>query len=107
MPTPRPRRDPPPKRAGDTAWHPLLDAQERTTGVWTLVDSTGRDYGVVRIVREGNAVVYTGELRGQRLSGRNVTLRDAVAKVHLAFVHSFNPTPIRARDDDGWRRGTR
>ncbi len=88
------------QRSDDTAWHPLLNAQERTPGVWTLVDSTGRDYGVVRIVREGSAIVYLGELRGQRLGGRNVRLRDAVEKVHAAYVRSFNPTPVRARPFD-------
>lgn len=85
------------QRSDDTRWHPLLNAQERTPGVWTLVDNTGREYGVVRIVREGPAVVYVGELRGQLLGGRNVRLREAVEKVHAAYVRSFNATPVRAR----------
>ena len=46
-------------------------ADERTPGVWTMVDSTGRDYGTVRIVREGSAIVYVSELRGEKLGGRN------------------------------------
>ena len=80
-----------------TKWHPLLNADERTPGVWTMVDSTGRDYGTVRIVREGRAIVYVSELRGEKLSGRNVTLRQAVEKTHAAYVRSFKPTPVRSR----------
>lgn len=78
-------------------WHPLLNAEERTPGVWTMVDSTGRDYGTVRIVREGGSTVYVSELRGKKLGGRNVTLRQAVEKVHAAHVRSFNIISVRDR----------
>ena len=81
----------------ETKWHPLLNADERTPGVWTMVDSTGRDYGTIRIVREGRAIVYVSELRGEKLSGRNITLRHAVEKVHAAFVRSYSIVPVRAR----------
>lgn len=81
--------------AGGVEWHPLLNAEERTPGVWTMVDSTGRAYGAVRIIREGSAVVYVGELRGERLGGRNVRLREAVERVHRAYVASQRPTPTR------------
>jgi hypothetical protein len=81
----------------ETKWHPLLNADERTPGVWTMVDSTGRDYGTVRIVRESGAIVYVSELRRERLGGRNVTLRQAVEKVHAAFVRSYSNVPVRAR----------
>ena len=67
-------------------WHPLLNAEERTPGVWTMVDSAGRAYGVVRIIREDEAIVYVGELRGERLGGRNVRLREAAERVHAAYV---------------------
>ncbi|GAA1769707.1 hypothetical protein [Agromyces humatus] len=100
---PEPPRVPPGSGDG-SARHPLLNAQEHTPGVWTLVDSTGREYGAVRIVREGAAVVYVGELRGERLGGRNVKLREAVEKVHAAYVRSFNATPVRARPDAGRTR---
>lgn len=86
-----------PKLRDEIRWHPLMNAEERTPGVWTMVDSTGREYGTVRIVREAGALVYASELRGQMLGGRNVRLRDAVEKVHAAFVRSFNDTPVRAR----------
>jgi hypothetical protein len=80
-----------------TKWHPLLNADERTPGVWTMVDSTGRDYGTVRIVREGGSIVYVSALHREMLGGRNVTLRQAVEKVHAAFVRSYSKVPVRAR----------
>jgi hypothetical protein len=83
----------------ETRWHPLLNAVEREPGVWTMVDSTGREYGTVRIMREGGALVYVSELRGEVLGGRNVKLREAVEKVHAAYVRSFNATPVRSRGD--------
>ncbi|MFC5791920.1 hypothetical protein EDM22_13780 [Agromyces tardus] len=71
-------------------WHPFLAADERTPGTWTLVDSTGKDYGTVRIVRIGAEVGYVAELRGE-LVGRYRTLRGAIEMTHLAFVRSHAP----------------
>ena len=67
-------------------WHPLLNAEEHTPGVWTMVDSAGRAYGAVRIVRDGGAVVYLAEVLGERLGGRSVRLREAAERVHAAYV---------------------
>lgn len=67
-------------------WHSLLNAEERTPGVWTMVDSSGHAYGAVRIIRENGAIVYVGELRGERLGGRNVRMREAAERVHNAYV---------------------
>lgn len=69
-------------------WHPLLNAEEHTPGVWTMVDSAGRAYGSVRIIREVDAIVYVSELGGERLGGRNARLRDAAERVHTAYVAS-------------------
>lgn len=44
--------------------------QEHTPGVWAMVDSIGRKYGTVPIVREACSVVYVGETRGGRLGGQ-------------------------------------
>lgn len=63
--------------------------------MWTMVDSTRRPYGVVHIIREGGAVVYVGELCGERLGGRNVRLREAVERVHRAYAASQRPTTTR------------
>ena len=68
-------------------WHPFMASDERTPGVWTLVDSMGRDYGQVRIVRIGAEVGYVAEHRGQ-LVGRYTKLRAALEAVHHAFIRS-------------------
>ncbi|WP_173921732.1 hypothetical protein [Agromyces sp. Marseille-P2726] len=75
-------------------WHPFLAADEREPGVWTLVDSLGRDYGRVRIVRIADEVGYVSEFDGQ-LVGRYRTLRAALEAVHLAFVRSHGPGPFQ------------
>ena len=61
-----------------------------------MVDDTGRALGTVRIVREGESIVYVSELRGDRLGGRNVKLSVAVENVHAAFVRSYSWVPVRA-----------
>lgn len=71
-------------------WHPFLGSEERTPGVWTMVDTTGREYGVVRIVRVGAEVGYVAELGGEPV-GRFVTLRAALEATHQAFVRSHTP----------------
>ena len=78
-----------PSQHDTTKWHPLLNAVEKTPGVWTMVDASGHEYGAVRIIREGGAIAYVGELRGARLGGRNAKLREAVEHVHAAYVCSF------------------
>lgn len=71
-------------------WHPFMAADERTPGVWTLVDSMGRDYGRARIVRVGAEVGYVAERDGE-LIGRYTQLRAALEAVHHAFVRSHAP----------------
>lgn len=71
-------------------WHPFFAAEERTPGTWTLVDTMGRDYGQVRIVRIGAEVGYVGEFRGD-LVGRYTNLRAALERVHGAFIASHTP----------------
>ncbi len=71
-------------------WHPFLGTEERTSGVWTLVDTTGRDYGTIRIVRVGDEVGYVAEFSGL-LVGRYRSLRDSLEATHQAFVRSHAP----------------
>lgn len=71
-------------------WHPFLGTEERTPGVWTMIDTTGREYGTVRIVRIGPEVGYVAEREGE-LVGRYVTLRGALEATHTAFVRSHAP----------------
>lgn len=72
-------------------WHPLLATDERSPGVWILVDDLGRDYGRVRIVRDADAVFYVAERPGERV-GRYSTLRASVEAVHAAFVALHRPS---------------
>ncbi|SIN72988.1 hypothetical protein SAMN05443544_0594 [Agromyces cerinus subsp. cerinus] len=75
---------------GEPKWHPFMATEERSPGVWTLVDSMGRDYGEVRIVRIGSEVGYVGSLRGTPV-GRWTTLRVSLENVHLAFIRDHAP----------------
>ena len=86
-----------PSQHDTSKWHPLLNAVEKTPSVWTMVDASGHEYGAVRLIRESGALVYVGELRGSRLGGRNVKLREAVEHVHSAYVRSF----VRLTDGSG------
>lgn len=78
---------PMPSPNGSVEWHPLLNADERTPGIWTMVDSEGAAYGGVRIVRQGSEVYYLGQFRGNPI-GRFDRLRPAVENVHLAYVRA-------------------
>ena len=79
-------------RPAGTEWHPLLNAVEHTPGVWTMVESTGREYGVVRIVREGATVVYVGERRGQTLGGATSS---SVRRSRKSTPPTFDPSTPR------------
>lgn len=73
-------------------WHPFLGTEERTPGTWTLIDSLGREYGVVRIIRIRDEVGYRAEFRGH-LIGYFTTLRTALERTHQEFVKSGQPDP--------------
>ena len=73
-----------------TTWHPILAAAEPEPGRWRLIDSTGREYGTVTIVRVDGRVRYRAEFGG-RLLGWGTTLRGACEQVHHAFVRSHGP----------------
>ncbi len=89
------------------SWHPFMSTVENEPGVWTLVDTMGREYAEVRIVRVGSEVGYVGTLRGEPV-GRWTTLRASLEAVHLAFVRSHapggfapNPWPTTGLGDRG------
>jgi hypothetical protein len=71
-------------------WHPILAADEPEPGRWRLVDSMGREYGRVTIVRVDGEVRYRAEFQG-RLLGWGSSLRGACERVHHAFVRSHGP----------------
>ena len=75
------------KQPGSTQWHPLLNADERSPGTWTLRDSDGHAYGGIRITRQGTDIYYLAQYRGNPI-GRFDRLRAAAENVHLAHVRA-------------------
>lgn len=71
-------------------WHPFLGTEEREPGTWTLIDSLGVEYGLVRIIRVQGEVGYRAEFRGH-LVGHYLTLRTALERTHQVFVKSGQP----------------
>jgi hypothetical protein len=81
-------------------WHPILAATEPEPGCWRLIDSVGREYGAVTIVRVDGEVRYRAEFAG-RLLGWGTTLRGACECVHQAFVRSHGPAEWAGYPDFG------
>ncbi|WP_405373456.1 MULTISPECIES: hypothetical protein [unclassified Microbacterium] len=73
-------------------WHPMLATEERTPGVWTMVDPHGLEYGRVEIRRSGERVFYRAWMRDAELNPCP-TLRDATMLVHRAHLASVQPGP--------------
>lgn len=75
-----------------TPWHALLDVVEDPTGTWRLVDDQQREYGRVEIrrVMNGTDTRYRASFRGEVI-GWATTLKDAVERVHAAFIRSHGP----------------
>ncbi len=71
-------------------WHPLLAAVEPEPGVWVLIDTLQKPYGVVTIVRVDGHVRFRAEHVGNLL-GYATTLRAAVERVHSAELRSLLP----------------
>lgn len=73
-------------------WHPILAAVEGPTGVWRMVDSSGRTYGRVEIrrVMNGSDIRYKTLWRGEVI-GWSTNLREACERVHSAFLHAHGP----------------
>lgn len=76
-------------------WHPLLAAVEPEPGVWILLDSHRRPYGLVQIVKVDAMTRFRAEHIGMRI-GYATTLREAVERVHAAEVESWNPRGVNA-----------
>lgn len=71
-------------------WHPLLAAQEREPGTWTMVDLDGREYGTVQIVRRDSAIAYRVTAMGRQLP-YSTNLRDACMLIHRTFIAAHAP----------------
>lgn len=70
----------------------MLAAEERETGMWTMVDPDGREYGLVVIRRVDGRIAYRVTAMG-RPAGYTGTLREACARIHHAFIASHSPGP--------------
>ncbi|GLI28179.1 hypothetical protein ARHIZOSPH14_24210 [Agromyces rhizosphaerae] len=71
-------------------WHPILAASEPAAGHWVLIDSLGREYGRVTIVRRGDEVGYRAWF-GEASVGSFTTLRRSCEAVHRAFLDAHGP----------------
>lgn len=71
-------------------WHPILATVEGPLGTWRMIDSTGREYGLVRLVRLDGVPRYRAELAGSLL-GYGTTLRGSCERVHAEFIRAHGP----------------
>lgn len=89
-----PQPDPP-------RWHPLLATDEREPGTWYLVDTSGRDYGRIRLIEIGDERGYEAHVKPLdgpvALVGHFTSLRASCERVHRAFVSSHG-----SRGPIGW-----
>ena len=80
-------------------WHPILAADENPAGTWTLVDPSGRRYGVVQILRRGGEVGYRADYidhdGASQLVGYFTTLRLSTRRIHDRYVYD-HATPQAA-----------
>lgn len=81
------------RRASDPrpAWHPIMAAREPEPGVWYMVDTMEKCYGIIRIIRRGGevgyrAVTWAPEPADRKLIGYYRTLRAATAAAHMQFI---------------------
>lgn len=71
-------------------WHPIMAAVEGPPLTWRMLDTYGREYGRVRVVRVDGEPTYRAEFRGEHL-GYESTLRVAVERVHSVFIRAHTP----------------
>ncbi|MFB7843649.1 hypothetical protein [Microbacterium sp. NPDC056052] len=71
-------------------WHPMLATVEPEPGVWVMIDSLQRPYGLVRIVKVEGLTRFRAEHIGTLL-GYSTTLRAAVERVHDSELRSMFP----------------
>lgn len=71
-------------------WHPILAAQEREPGTWTMVAPDGVIYGTVVIVRRDGDIAYRVTCQGRQLPYTD-NLRDACMNIHRTFISSHGP----------------
>lgn len=72
-------------------WHPLLAAIETEPGTWYMMGSTGKCYGIIRLLRRGGevgyrAVTWAPTSAERQLIGYYLTLRTACEATHQRFI---------------------
>jgi hypothetical protein len=66
-------------------WHPVLAAREGPVGTWRMIHPSGREYGIVRLVRVDGVPTYRAKHAGEHL-GYGGSLRLACERVHAECV---------------------
>lgn len=80
-------------------WHPLLATMEPEPGTWILLDSHGKPYGLVTIVKIEERVRFKAEHIGNTI-GYATTLREAVERTHAAELATIRPdTPPKTMEE--------
>lgn len=77
-------------------WNPIMAAREPEPGVWHMIDSMNRCYGIIRFVRRGGELGYRADTwaddaDGRRLIGYYRTLSGACSAVHQRLLTSATP----------------
>lgn len=77
-------------------WDPILAAHELSPGVWTMIDTMGHRYAVIRFLELNGecgyrAVTWAEESSDRRLIGYFRSLRGACAAAHEVFIRSHAP----------------
>lgn len=73
-----------------------MAAVEREPGVWTMVDSLGREYGRVEIRRTPDGIRYRTEAPVGTLIGWGTTLRQSCSQAHHVYLSAHGPGPDAA-----------
>lgn len=91
------------RAAAPNHWHPLLAARETEPGVWYMIDTTEKCYGIIRILRRGGelgyrAVTWAQASEDRQLIGYYRSLRAACEATHQRLIHSAAPGgPVNGR----------
>ena len=72
-------------------WHPILAAQEREPGVWSMVAQYNREYGTVRFIRRGDELGYRVEDEHGNIIGYYRTLLAATFAAHRNYLSALTP----------------
>lgn len=77
-------------------WYPILAAREEPTGTWKMIDSLGKCYGIIRIMRRVDEVYYKAQTWHEHENGREMighfrTLHQACNATHQLYLTKGSP----------------